>query len=424
MDAFEYREGELHAEGVGALALAEEFGTPLYVYSRRTLLDHYGKLARAFAEFDPLVCFSVKANSNLSVLRALREAECGFDVVSGGELFRALRAGADAGGIVFAGVGKTDRELDEALSAGIRLFTVESIPELETISARADALGIEAAVALRTNPDVDAHTHAHVTTGTAEVKFGLDINTVRGLLSEPGRFPGVRLDGLHLHIGSQIVETEPYVLALERVVPLMKEFRSDAAPLSHLDIGGGFGINYRGSEAQPAEAFAKAIAPLVRESGAKLVLEPGRFIAGNAGVLLARVTYVKRTPSRRFVIVDAAMNDLIRPALYGSVHAIWPVKAFGPPPARGGEPDPTSKLSPADVVGPICESGDFLGRDVELPDVERGDLIAVFSAGAYGFTMSSNYNSRPRAAEVMVDGDRAALARRRETYEDLVRGEE
>jgi diaminopimelate decarboxylase len=279
-------------------------------------------------------------------------------------------------------------------------------------------------VALRTNPDVDAHTHAHITTGTAEVKFGLDIETVKHTLSEPERYPGARLDGLHLHIGSQIIETEPYVLALQRVVPMMKELRSEAVPLSHLDIGGGFGINYRGTEAQPAEAFAKAIAPLVKESGAKLVLEPGRFIVGNAGVLLARVTYVKRTPKRRFVIVDAAMNDLIRPALYGSVHAIWPVKAFGPPPARGGEPDPTSKLTPADVVGPICESGDFLGKDVELPEVERGDLIAVFSAGAYGFTMSSNYNSRPRSAEVMVDGDAATAVRRRETYEDLVRGEE
>ncbi|MHC4251996.1 MAG: diaminopimelate decarboxylase, partial [Planctomycetota bacterium] len=405
MDAFEYRGGELHAEGVSAHALATEFGTPLYVYSKGTLLDHYGKLASAFEEFDPVICYSVKANSNLAVLRTLREAGCGFDIVSGGELFRALRAGADAGKVVYAGVGKTDRELDEAVSAGIRLFTVESLPELEAISARAEALGKQVSVALRTNPDVDAHTHAHITTSTAEVKFGLDIGTVRRTLSEPGRFPGVRLDGLHLHIGSQIVETEPYRLALERVVPIMKELRSGSVPLSHLDIGGGFGINYRGSEAQPAEAFAKTIAPLVKESGAKLVLEPGRFIVGNAGILLARVTYVKRTPKRRFVIVDAAMNDLIRPALYGSVHAIWPVKAFGPPPARGGEPDPTSQLSPADVVGPICESGDFLGKDVELPEVERGDLIAVFSAGAYGFTMSSNYNSRPRAAEVMVDGD-------------------
>ncbi len=424
MDAFEYRGGELHAEGVSAEKLAGEFGTPLYVYSRGTLLDHYRKLSHAFAEFDPLICYSVKANSNLSVLRTLREAGCGFDIVSGGELFRALRAGADPGKISYAGVGKTDRELDEAISAGIRLFTVESIPELEAISARAEALGQQASVALRTNPDVDAHTHAHITTGTAEVKFGLDIETVKRTLSEPERFPGARFDGLHLHIGSQIVETGPYVLALERVVPMMKELRSEAVPLSHLDIGGGFGINYRGSEAQPAEAFAKAIAPFVRESGARLVLEPGRFVVGNAGVLLARVTYVKRTPKRRFVIVDAAMNDLIRPALYGSVHAIWPARAFGPPPARGGEPDPTSKLTPADVVGPICESGDFLGKDVELPEVERGDLIAVFSAGAYGFTMSSNYNSRPRAAEVMVDGDAATAVRRRETYEDLVRGEE
>lgn len=423
MDAFEYRDGELWAEEASIEKLAAEHGTPLYVYSKRTLLDHYRKIAGAFAEFDPVVCYSVKANSNLSVLRALGGAGSGFDVVSGGELFRALRAGAEPERVVFAGVGKTDRELDEALRAGIRLFTVESLPELENLSRRAQALGTTARAALRTNPDVDAHTHAHVTTGVAEVKFGLDPETVKKTLAEHARYPGVLLDGLHIHIGSQIVETEPYVRALERILPILKACRTDETPLGHLDVGGGFGINYSGAEARSAEEFAKAISPFVRESGAKLVLEPGRFICGNAGVLVARVTYVKRTPSRRFVIVDAGMNDLIRPSLYDAVHAIWPVRSSGPPPARGGDAGELPATEPTNVVGPICESGDFLGKNVPLGELERGDLVAVFSAGAYGFTMSSNYNSRPRAAELLVDGDSASLARARETYEDLVKGE-
>lgn len=423
MDLFEYRQGELFAEGVSARRLAEEFGTPLYVYSKGSLLHHFRRVAEAFGEFDPLVCYSVKANANLAVLRTLREVGSGFDVVSGGELYRALRAGAPADRIVFAGVGKTDAELDEALRAGIRLFTVESLPELENLAARARALGARPRAALRVNPDVEAHTHAHITTGTAEVKFGLEPDTVARVLQDCERYAPVILDGLHVHIGSQIVEVEPYVRALERVLPLFGA-RSDRAPLGHLDIGGGFGINYSGSHAIPAAEFARALAPLVRKARARLVLEPGRFIVGNSGILLCRVTYVKKTRRRRFVIVDAGMNDLIRPALYGAVHAIWPVRADSPPPARGGEASRSAKLEPADVVGPICETADFLGKDVLLPEVSRGDVLAVFSAGAYGFSMSSNYNARPRAAEVLVDGSRATLARRRETYEDLVRLEE
>jgi diaminopimelate decarboxylase len=422
MDSFAYRDGELYAEDVKASELVERFGSPLYVYSKSTFQDHYGKLAQAFAEFTPLICYSIKANGNLSVLRVLREAGSGFDVVSGGELFRALRAGASPDRVVYAGVGKTDRELDEALSARIRLFTVESVPELEAISNRAAKLGVTAKVALRVNPDVDAHTHAHITTGTAEVKFGLDPQVVSQILSEPQKYPSLVLDGLHLHIGSQIVEVEPYVMALERVLPMIEKYRSEKVPLGHIDIGGGFGINYEGDAAQTADAFAKAISPFIRKAGAKLLLEPGRFIAGNAGIFLCSVTYVKHTSQKRFVIVDGGMNDLIRPALYDAVHAIWPVHADGPPPARGGET--VEGLEPADVVGPICESGDFLGKGVGLGEVKRGDALAVFSAGAYGFAMSSNYNARPRVAEVMVDGSDAKVIRERETYESLIRGEE
>lgn len=424
MDAFEYREGCLWAEGTRVEDIAREFGTPLYVYSRRAFADRYRELAGALVEFDPLICYSVKANGNLSVLRALAAEGSGFDLVSGGELFRALGAGGEAGRMVFAGVGKTDRELDEALSAGIRLFTVESVPELEALSARAGATGRKAAVALRVNPDVDAHTHAHDTTGTAETKFGIDPDTLEGIFADPDRFGGVVIDGFHVHIGSQITETAPYALALERVAPLYRKYRSEKTPLGHLDIGGGFGINYTGEEAMSPEELAETIAPFVREIGGQLVLEPGRFIAGNSGILVCRVTYVKRTPGKRFVIVDAGMNDLIRPALYDATHAVWPVRADGPPPEHGGDAEAAESLEAADVVGPVCETGDFLRRDARLPEVKRGDLLAVFGAGAYGFTMSSNYNARPRAAEVLVDGPAATLARRRETYEDLVRGEE
>ena len=424
MDAFEYRDGCLWVEGARVEDVAREHGTPLYLYSKGTLVDHYEKLVDALAEFDPLICYSVKVNGNLSVLRTLAAEGSGFDLVSGGELFRALRAGGEPERFVFAGVGKTDRELDEALDAGIRLFTVESVPELETLSARAAGRGKRASVALRVNPDVDAHTHEHITTGVAEAKFGIDLDTIDGIFADPDRFPGVLIDGFHMHIGSQITETGPYALALERLAPLYAKYRSEKTPLGHLDIGGGFGINYTGGEAKPAGAFAEAIAPRVREIGARLVLEPGRFIAGNAGVLVCRVIYVKRTPAKWFVIVDAGMNDLMRPLLYGARHAIWPVQADGPPPERGGDAGAAKSLEPADVVGPICESGDFLGKGVKLPEVKRGDLIAVFSAGAYGFTMSSNYNARPRAAEILVDGSDVKLARRRETYEDLVRGEE
>lgn len=423
MDFFEYRDAELHCEDLPAGRLAGEFGTPVYIYSRATILHHLARIREAFAEVEPLVCYSVKANGNLGVLKVLAGAGAGFDVVSGGELFRVLRAGGDAGKAVFAGVGKTDPEIDYALREGIKLFTVESLPELENISGLAGRLGRTAGVAIRVKPGIAAETHAHLLTGSAEAKFGMEPEAVEGLLRDPGRFPGVVFDGLHAHIGSQITEVEPYARAAELLAWLLKKLRSEAAPLSHVDLGGGFGINYAGDEARPAGDFAAAVVPVVRESGASLILEPGRFIVGNAGALLARVLYVKEGASRRFVIVDAGMNDLIRPALYGAHHEVWPAEAAGPPPGRGGG-DGAASLPKCDVVGPICESADVLARDVPLPPIKRGDLLAVFSAGAYGFAMSSNYNSRPRAAEVLVDRSRAECVRRRESYEDLVRGEE
>lgn len=423
--AFAYREGRLLVEDAEAGALAERHGTPLYVYSRRAFLERYRELDSAFgpsSEFGGLVCYSVKVMTNGAVIRELASAGAGFDVVSGGELFRVLRAGGDASKVCFAGVAKTDAEIDQALRAGIMLFTVESEPELLAISARARVAGVTASAALRVNPGVDARTHAHVTTATEEVKFGVDPATAGGLLGEPGRFPGVVLDGLHVHLGSQITEVEPYVLALERLAPLFERHRSDRAPLRHVDLGGGFAADYRRETGAgtPGE-FARAVAPLVRRTGARLVVEPGRCIAANSGALLARVVYVKCTPRKRFVIVDAAMNDLLRPALYGAFHAVWPVRADGPPPAFGGSDE---GCSPADVVGGICESADFLAKDAPLPDVRPGDLLAVFSAGAYGFAMSSQYNSRPRAAEVLVEGGGARLIRRRETLDDLVACEE
>jgi len=421
MDSFEYRGGELYAEGVSAERLAEEFGTPLYVYSAATIRDHYGKIAEAFREMDPVICYSVKANGNLAVLKLLADAGAGFDVVSGGELYRALRVGGEAQKIAYAGVGKTRREMREALEAGILMFNVESAPELAVLNEVAGEAGESAPVALRVNPDVEPGTHDYVATGRKETKFGISFDAAADVLARAADFPNVRFRGLHLHIGSQITEVAPYEAALAKAVAFIKAHRSERAPLDWLDTGGGFGIFYQGNEARDIADFASVIVPAVREAGCHLVLEPGRFIIGNAGVLLARVLYVKQTPAKRFVITDAAMNDLVRPSLYSAYHEIWPARAGLLPPSRGGAA--SASLEHADIVGPVCESGDFLAKDRPFPKIAAGELVAVFSAGAYGFSMSSNYNGRPRAAEVLVEGDTARLVRGRETYENLVRGE-
>ena len=420
MDHFSVREGAGFCEEVPLRAVAEGAGTPCFVYARRTLEMHHDRLAEAFAGVEHLLCFSVKACPNLAVLDVLRRRGAGFDVVSGGELRRALRAGADPGKIVFAGVGKTAAEMALGLEAGILMFNVESGGELDLLDRVAREMGARADIALRVNPDVDPGTHTYVSTGKRESKFGIDLATAERLLAGLPARRGVRMVGVHAHIGSQITEVGPHAEALGKAIAFAGRAKAAGNPISWLNMGGGFGIYYRGGEARPAKEFGEALVPLVKAAGLRLLMEPGRFIAGNAGVLLARVLFVKESGDRRFVVVDAAMNDLLRPALYGAHHRVWPVEA--PFPESEAEARRADCVT-CDVVGPICETGDFLAKDRLLPAVKEGDLLAVFSAGAYGMAMSSNYNSRPRAAEVLVDGARWTVVRERENFEDLVRGE-
>ncbi len=418
MDYFDRRDGRTWCEETALSEIAEQVGTPAFVYSRRTLELHFDRLKEAFSEVDPLICFAVKANGNLSVLRVLQERGAGFDVVSGGEILKALEAGADPKSIVFAGVGKTPDEIGLALDKGILMFNVESEGELDVVASVARDRGVTADVALRVNPDVDPKTHQYISTGKRESKFGVDLERAARIADRIPTTDGVRMIGVHAHIGSQITEVEPHVEALGKAIRFAAEAREAGNPITHLNMGGGFGIYYLGGEARPAAAFGEAIVPLVKEAGLRLVMEPGRFIAGNAGVMLSRVLYVKESGDRRFLIVDGAMNDLLRPALYGAYHGVWPDEAaFGEDEAEGNE------TWTCDVVGPVCETGDFLARDRELPRVNAGDLLVVRSAGAYAMTMSSNYNARPRAAEVLVEGDAWKVVRPRETYDDLVRSE-
>lgn len=424
MDHFAYKNRVLHCEEVPVRALAEKYGTPLYIYSKATLLHHLTQIQQAFAKVNPLICYSVKTNGNLGICRLMHEHGSGFDVTSGGELYRALQAGGKGEQIVFAGVGKTEAEQRKALEVGVFLFNVESEAELHALAEVAKSLGKKAPVALRVNPDLPPKTHVKTDTSVKGVKFGLDIDTVldvaRGMVGNPH----VTIIGLHMHLGSPILSTEPYKAGAAKGLVLIEQLRKQGHPIGVLNMGGGFGINYRKKEALPASAFAEVIVPAVQEAKCRLVLEPGRFIVGNAGLLLSRVVYTKESGGKHFLIQDAAMNDLIRPTLYDSFHRIWPAE-----PAAGlpTPPDDFEAELPGtikqDVVGPVCESGDFLAKGRSLPPLKRGELLATFSAGAYGMSMSSNYNSRPRAAEVLVDGASHRLIRRRETYEDLVRPE-
>jgi len=421
MDHFHYRDGQLYCEDARVSDLAEEFGTPLYVYSTATLLHHLKALQEAFAEVNPLVCYSVKANSNLGVLKLLGGHGSGFDVVSGGELYRVQTAGGDPGLTVFAGVGKTDEEIAAALKAGVLMFNVESEAEFDAIARVATAVGIVAAIALRVNPDIDPKTHRYISTGKKESKFGMDIARSLALAEVAVRTPQVKMIGMHMHIGSQITTSEPYGGAVAKGVEIIAQLRKLGHPIAWYNMGGGFGINYRGHEARPIAEFAAAIVPGVKSTGCRLAMEPGRVIAGNAGILVSRVLYTKQSGEKRFLIQDAAMNDLIRPALYESFHRIWPLKVpagLPAPPADYEAAIPGTE--PWDVVGPVCESGDFLAKDRALPKLDRGDLLATFSAGAYGMVMASNYNTRPRAAEVLVAGASARVVRRRETLDDLI----
>jgi len=424
MDHFHYRDRILHCEEVPVPLLAQNYGTPLYVYSKGTLLHHLSQLKRAFAAVQPLICYSVKTNGNLTLCRLMAEAGSGFDVTSGGELYRALQAGGTGDKIVFAGVGKTDEELLEGLKVGVRLFNVESEAELHALAEVACRFGKPAPVALRVNPALPPKTHGKTDTSVKGTKFGLDIDSVLDVARGVVGNRNVRVVGLHMHLGSPILSPQPYREGVEKGLVLIERLREQGHPIEYLNMGGGFGIHYRKQEAPPADAFAEVIVPAVKAAKCQLVLEPGRFIVGNAGTLVSRVIYTKESGGKSFIIQDAAMNDLIRPTLYDSFHRIWPVapaEGFPAPPQDYEEDIPGTDMN--DVVGPVCESGDFLARDRRLPPVQRGDLLATFSAGAYGMSMSSNYNSRPRAAEVLVDGGKHRLIRRRETYADLVRPE-
>jgi len=421
MTPLSIQNGEMCCEDARLAELASEYGTPLWVYSKAKLLSEYHAICDAFAELDPVVCYSVKANGNLSILRLLGQAGCSFDVVSGGELYRVQQAGCDTSRVCFAGVGKTDEEILFALDAGILMFTVESEPELAAISRLAAERRCVAPVALRLNPDIDAKTHAKTTTGRKGNKFGMDIERHDELAARVLADPHLELRGIHMHLGSPINSTEPYEHAARKAMEVVARLRASGHPTTWIDLGGGFGLDYRQGQAPSYRQYAEVIVPAVKESGCRLALEPGRCLVGNAGVLVSRVTYVKREGGKRFIIQDAAMNDLVRPALYDATHAIWPVAGRGPLPV-----DFTSELDgcePADVVGPICESSDYLAKDRWLPSVDRGDLLCTFSAGAYGMTMSSNYNARGRGAEVLVDGATHRLIRRRETWDDLIRHE-
>ena len=408
MENFRYIDGEFYADGVPLAKLAKEFGTPLYVYSLSHIRDRYGDLAGALSAVSPLICFSVKANSNRSVLKELVGLGAGFDIVSGGELFRALKAGADASKIVFAGVGKTAEEIDYAVKQGILFFTVESEPEAVQISQRAKALGATARIAFRINPDVDPKTHKYISTGKAENKFGLNIDRTLAACEMAAALPNIEVSGLHMHIGSQLLEPQPFQDALKKVAALCSKLKRKMPSFRYIDIGGGLGIKYKPEHQPIAPAkFAETVLPSLKELGLKVVMEPGRFIVGNAGVLLGTVLYVKDNPAKKFIVADTAMTDLIRPSLYDAYHEVMPLRKTGG----------TIK---GDLVGPVCESGDFIAKDRELPALKQGDLFAILSAGAYGFVMSSNYNSRPRPAEVVVDGGTYRLARERDTLEDII----
>ncbi len=413
MHHFHHRGDDLYCEEVPVARIVEAVGTPVYIYSHATLTRHFRVFDEAFASVPHLICFALKANANLAVLSLFGGLGGGLDVVSGGELFRGLRAGIPPRRIVFAGVGKSREEIAYALKADILMFNVESRQELRLIHQAASESGTRARIALRVNPDVDPQTHPYIATGLRQSKFGIDIAHAVEEYEAAQALPGLEVVGVHQHIGSQITSVRPFVDSLQKTAHLVKRLREEGMDIRYVDVGGGLGITYK-DETPPLPAeFAQALISVIRDLGATVVLEPGRVLVGNAGVLVTRVLYTKQTPAKHFVVVDAGMNDLIRPSLYGSYHSIRPVRR------DHGRPEVT-----VDVVGPICESGDFLAKDRALPRVEPGELLAVMSAGAYGHTMASNYNARPRAPEVLVRGDRYFVVRTRETYEDLIRGEQ
>jgi diaminopimelate decarboxylase len=412
LGAFHYRSDHLCCEGADLNRVAERFGTPAYVYSRDGILSNFERIAKPLETLNGLACYSVKANSNLAILKLLAESGSGFDVVSGGELARVLRAGAVPERVVFSGVGKTSDEIDAALAAGILMLNVESGAELELIESRARHRGSGSApVALRINPDIEANTHPYISTGRMIHKFGVPKADALGLYRRAARSPHLRVRGVACHIGSQILEIDPFLCAVDEVVGLARQMRSEGITAEHLDLGGGFGIPYHAESAFEFERFFRELGVRFREGGFRPLLEPGRAVAGDAGILLVRVLYIKQTEHKRFIVVDGGMSDLLRPALYGSYHEILPLERRDGP------------LTAADVVGPLCETGDFLARDRALPEVKPGDLLAVLGTGAYGFVLASNYNSRLKPPEVLIEGEAMRLIRRRETLDELMAAE-
>jgi diaminopimelate decarboxylase len=432
LHSFHYHDGTLYCEDVDLTRIAEKLGTPTYVYSAGTILDHYTRLDAALAPLDHLICYAVKANSNRAILKLLAEVGAGFDIVSGGELFRVLAAGGNPAKCTFAGVGKSREEIEYALEQGVHSFNIESEAELEYIDRIAGAQDKRAPIALRVNPDVDPHTHEYISTGSRENKFGIGLDRVTDVYERAAKMRNIDIVGVQMHIGSQITEATPFATAIKKVLPIVGKLRAKYS-IKFFSIGGGMGIIYRralesGSgkwwhDHGPARAgsafsigdYADAIVPSLRDLGIQILVEPGRFLVGNSGVLLTRVLYIKRSDAKTFAIVDAGMNDLIRPALYHSYHEIVPVKE--------SKSKTESKINKIDIVGPVCESGDFFALDREMPELHEGDLLAIMSAGAYGFVMASNYNSRPLPAEALVRGDKFALIHKRQTWEDLVRDE-
>jgi diaminopimelate decarboxylase len=421
MDYFNYKKGKLFAEDVPVEMIAEKAGTPVYIYSKATFLEHLQKVRQAYSDIETTVCFSIKACGNINILKIMAESGYGFDIVSGGELYRALKAGADPAKIVYAGVGKTDKEIIEALDTGIGYFNIESEAELENLILLSKQRGKNPKAALRINPDVDPRTHTYTTTGVKETKFGVDIERAQKVFEQFGKNKTVKLCALHIHLGSAGHTVGPYVEALNKSLALVDKLRGMGFTIEAIDTGGGYGADYVTAQSPAAEDYARAIVPLLKGKGLKLILEPGASIAANAGILLTRVLYCKTGGSKKFVIVDAGMNDLIRPPLYNAFHFIWPAAvdekfSF----IKRTEKLDIKELEFVDVAGPICESADFFAKERALPPVKRGDLVAVFTAGAYGFTMASNYNARGRAAEVLVDGKKFEIIRKRESYEDLI----
>lgn len=411
MHDFHFKNNELCCENVRVSAVAKAVGTPFYLYSYKTLTDHFLKIQKAFAPVDPIICFAMKSNGNLAVIKSLVDLGAGVDIVSGGELKKALRVGANPKKIVFASVGKTEEEITAAMRAGILLFNVESEPELAEINRIAVKIGRKVQAALRINPDVPAPTHEYIHTGSLRKKFGIDLRTTKQIFRSQKKYPFVKVNGVHIHIGSQITEGAPFVGALKKVLAFVNELRREGMEIEYLDIGGGLGIIYKDETPQTAQQYADRVLPILHKANLKIIMEPGRFIVGNAGIFVTKVLYVKDNGLKKFVIVDGGMNDLIRPTLYDAYHEIVPVQQT------------KAVKMKVDVVGPICESGDFFAHDRLLPKVNKGDVLAVMSAGAYGYVMSSNYNIRGRAPEVMVRGNKFEIVKQRETFKDLMDGE-